>query len=72
MSGAAALKEFSCFAELSDEQRECFATAMQELVLDAGEEIFREGDDADGLLLLVEGPLRHEPREPAPTRPPRR
>lgn len=67
MSGAAALKEFACFAELSDEQRESFATAMQELVLDEGEEIFREGDDADGLLLLVEGRLRLERRDPART-----
>lgn len=61
MKGSA-LKGFACFADLSDEEREAFAEALNELELEAGEEIFREGDEADGLVLLVQGRLRLERR----------
>jgi CRP-like cAMP-binding protein len=57
------LKGFACFGDLSDEERDAFADALNELELDAGEEIFREGDEADGLVLLVHGRLRLERRE---------
>ena len=33
------LKRFPCFADLSDEEREFFADAFREVVLDAGEEV---------------------------------
>jgi CRP-like cAMP-binding protein len=56
------LKGFACFSDLSDEERDVFADAVNELELEAGEEIFREGDEADGLVLLVHGRLRLERR----------
>lgn len=52
------LKAFACFGDLSEEEREVFGEAMQRITLDAGEEVFREGEDADGLILLVRGRLR--------------
>ena len=56
------LKRFACFADLSDEEREFFADAFREVALDAGEEVFREGEEADGLLLVLSGRLRLERR----------
>lgn len=54
------LKEFACFSDLSDEEREVFADVMQEVELEAGEEVFREGDEADGVVLVCSGRLRLE------------
>ena len=54
------LKEFACFADLSDEEREVFADVVQELELAAGEEVFLEGEEADGLVLVCSGRLRIE------------
>lgn len=62
MTGAE-LKDFACFEDLSEEDREVFAEAMRTLELAVGEEVFLEGDDADGMLLLVSGSLRVERRE---------
>jgi CRP-like cAMP-binding protein len=55
---ASDLKRFACFADLSEEEREAFAEAVQEVDLEAGEEIFRRGEDADGMLLVASGRLR--------------
>jgi len=56
------LKHFACFADLSDEEREVFAEVVEEVAIEAGEEIFREGEEADGLVLILRGRLRLERR----------
>jgi len=62
---ASELKCFACFADLSQDEREAFADALVELDLASGESLFYEGDEGDGLLLLVTGRLRLARREPA-------
>lgn len=59
MSGLA-LKRFACFADLTDDERDAFAGVCQELAVDAGEEVFVVGEEADGLLLVASGRLRIE------------
>jgi CRP-like cAMP-binding protein len=56
------LKEFACFADLSDEEREVFAELLEEVGIETGEEIFREGEEADGLVLVASGCVRLERR----------
>ncbi len=55
MSGAADLKRFPLFADLGDGEREELAALLEERDLSAGETLFEEGDDADALLLVLEG-----------------
>jgi CRP-like cAMP-binding protein len=59
MTGAE-LKGLPCFADLSEEEREAFAEALQEVSLEAGEEVFREGEEAEGMLVVLSGQLRVE------------
>lgn len=61
MSGLA-LKDFPCFADLTDDERDAFAEICQELAVDAGEEVLVAGEEADGLVLLAAGRLRIESR----------
>ena len=61
MSGFA-LKAFGCFADLTDGEREAFSEVCQELAVDAGEQVFVSGEEADGLLLLAAGRLRIDGR----------
>ncbi|MCC6642064.1 MAG: cyclic nucleotide-binding domain-containing protein [Deltaproteobacteria bacterium] len=58
------LAKFSCFADLSDEQRECFAAEIRALDLEPEEAALREGDEADGMILLASGRLRLERSSP--------
>lgn len=68
---AAALKEFAPFADLSDAEREEVADLLEPRCLSAGETLFAEGDDAEALVLVVDGALKiSSPRvaEPAQVR----
>lgn len=57
MSGNSA-KMFSPFSDLTEEDLELVTSLLEERELVEGEVIQNEGDEADGLLLLVEGELR--------------
>lgn len=51
------LKRFAPFAELSEAECEELADLLEERRLAPGETLFAEGDDADALVLVVEGTL---------------
>jgi CRP-like cAMP-binding protein len=55
MSAAADLKRFALFADLGEGEREELAALLEERDLSAGETLFEEGDDADALLLVLDG-----------------
>jgi CRP-like cAMP-binding protein len=57
VSGAA-LKAFGPFADLSDGEREEVAERLEERELSPDETLFAEGDEADALVLVVDGSLR--------------
>lgn len=50
-----ALKAFAPFADLSDEERSDIADLLEERILSPGETLFALGDDAEALVLVVEG-----------------
>ena len=52
------LKRFALLTEFSEEDREALAELLEERRLPDGKSIFREGMEAEGLILLVEGRLR--------------
>ncbi len=54
------LKHFACLADLSEDDAEVFAAVLKPVALQPGEQVFVEGDEADGMLLLVTGRLRLE------------
>lgn len=54
------LKQFACLADLTEDEAEVFASALQAISLQPGEAVFQEGEEADGMLLLVTGRLRIE------------
>ena len=58
------LGKFACFADLSDEERSFFAGEIRTLDLAPGEAALREGDEADGMLLVASGRLRLERSSP--------
>lgn len=60
----AELGRFACFADLGDEEREGVAALLREVVLDPGETLFVEGDEANGLFLVSSGRLRLARRMP--------
>jgi CRP-like cAMP-binding protein len=55
---AAALKGFATFAELSEAERQEVAELLEPRELSPGETLFAEGDEADALVLVVNGSLR--------------
>jgi CRP-like cAMP-binding protein len=52
------LKAFAILAEFGDEEREALAELLEECQLPDGKSIFREGAEADGLVLIAEGRLK--------------
>ncbi len=56
------LKRFSPLAELSESELELVADLLEERELAAGQPCFREGSEADGLVLVAEGTLALESR----------
>jgi CRP-like cAMP-binding protein len=52
-----ALKAFAPFAELSEAEREEIGELLEARHLSPGETLFAEGDDADALVLVVDGSL---------------
>jgi CRP-like cAMP-binding protein len=49
------LKSFALFGDLGDVEREELAALLEERDLSTGETLFEEGDDADALLLVLDG-----------------
>jgi CRP-like cAMP-binding protein len=61
------LKRFTLLAELEDADREAVAEELEYLQLEAGTQLFEEGEQGEGLLFVAEGGVRvtssHAPRE---------
>jgi CRP-like cAMP-binding protein len=67
VSDAAELKRFTLFADLGEGEREELAALLEGRDLSAGETLFEEGDDADALLLVLDGRLElRSRRRPEP------
>lgn len=58
MNGGADLKVYELFGSLADEEREIVADLLERLDLDPGEQLFREGQESEGLVLVESGALR--------------
>ena len=54
---SAALKRFAPFADLSDSERAEIVDLLEERSLSPGETLFAEGDEAEALVLVVDGAL---------------
>lgn len=54
------LKRFPLFSHLTDSDRELVADLLEPIELATGRQLFREGQEADGLILVEEGELRLE------------
>jgi lysophospholipid hydrolase len=54
------LKRFALFAELGENELELLDDLLEPVSVRAGQQLFREGQEADGLLLLHAGRLRFE------------
>jgi CRP-like cAMP-binding protein len=54
------LKRFSLFSDLTDSDREAVAELLEPIELVPGRQCFREGQEAEGLLLIDHGELRIE------------
>jgi NTE family protein len=65
VSAASELKRFAIFADLGEGEREELAALLEERDLSAGETLFEEGDDADALLLVLDGRLELRSRRRA-------
>ena len=65
MKGAASLKAFALFAELSEAERDEIAELLEERRLSPGETLFQEGDEADALALVVDGSVELSSRRAA-------
>jgi CRP-like cAMP-binding protein len=59
---AAELKRFPLLAEFDDEDREALAELVDEHTASKGVPLFREGSEAEGLLLVLSGDVRLESR----------
>jgi CRP-like cAMP-binding protein len=55
--GAPDLKRFALLAELGDEERELVIELLERLDLDPGEQLFAEGQEAEGLFFVERGAL---------------
>jgi CRP-like cAMP-binding protein len=51
------LKRVALFAELSEEEREALAEHLAPVELEAGEQLFREGQESEGLVVVEHGGL---------------
>jgi len=60
------LKRFAVLAECSDDDRDSIAGLLEERVLRPGSPLFREGSEAEALILVAEGALRLESRRTGP------
>jgi CRP/FNR family cyclic AMP-dependent transcriptional regulator len=58
VSAASDLKAFALFASLSDTERAAVADLLERLDLDPGEQLFLEGQESEGLVLIESGGLR--------------
>lgn len=56
------LKQFSVLAELAEPERDAIAVLLEPVELGADRQLFREGQEAEGLLLVESGGLRLESR----------
>ncbi len=56
------LKRFSLLVELGEEERACLAELLEKRKLPNGKSAFREGSQADGLVLIESGCLKLESR----------
>ena len=54
------LKRFSLLSDLTDSDREALAELLEPIELAPGRQCFREGQEAEGLLLIDRGELRLE------------
>ena len=54
------LKRFAFFSDLTDSDREAVAELLEPIELAPGGQCFREGQEAEGLLLIDRGELRLE------------
>jgi CRP-like cAMP-binding protein len=54
------LKRFALLSDLTDSDREAVAELLEPIELAAGRQCFREGQEAEGLLLVDRGELRLE------------
>jgi NTE family protein len=54
------LKRFALLSELTDSDREMVAELLEPIELAAGRQLFREGQEAEGLILIDRGELRLE------------
>lgn len=54
------LKRFALLSDLTDSDREALAELLEPVELAPGRQCFREGQEADGLLLIDRGELRLE------------
>jgi signal transduction histidine kinase len=55
-----ALEESGIFRDLSDEQRDRIAHSCREMAFGAGDVLFREGDSADNIYIVLEGTVAVE------------
>ena len=54
------LKQFSLLSELSEEDRETLGEELEELEVEAGTELYDEGEQGDGLYFVTAGEVRVE------------
>jgi CRP-like cAMP-binding protein len=54
------LKRYGLLAEFTDDERDALAELLEEQHIFQGRAVFREGEEADGLVLLASGTLRVE------------
>ena len=57
-SASEVLRQIEIFSDLRDDQLEWFASSAEELVLEPGDVLLREGDAADALFVVLEGEIR--------------
>jgi CRP-like cAMP-binding protein len=57
VSDAAELKSFALLAELSEEERELVEELLERHAFDDGEQLFAEGQESEGLVLVEQGAL---------------
>ncbi len=60
---AAALEKFALLAELDPAERQAVAERLEWIRLEPGLAVFREGDEADALWLVLEGEVRLSSRK---------
>ena len=58
MSDTLDLKQFAIFADLSEDERELVADLVTRMELDAGDQLFAEGAESEGLVLVERGASR--------------